>query len=427
MENIPVEVVGNRLLSLDSARDAVVASATCRKWREPWKNHLLSLAFSSNDWPKFRNLTSSELEVIITRTLFQTTGLCGLSLIMEDDKVLSPAPVIAWLMYTRPTLWELNYSVKTKPKINVLEFCGREKLEVLFLGHDVITGVGPTCLGRFLSLRELTLHCASISVLDLSLFLALAPILEFLNLICVDVVMSDPHATLELRNGSLRELYVEELLNLEKVVVEAENLETLHWKHCELDYFELVSKGGLRALTIGGLSTLHLDIGESAENLESVDLINFTFMRSKFLHTIMKSKRLKRLRLRGVVLDEYNNDIEALDLGTIASCFSRMGELSLSYELKEPSVNHELARSFAITPESIMELGWTIIIDSFSEWAGWVLMRGARLKKMVIRGVVSETKSHGECEKTLANFTPFIARLVRMRKSVYIEVRVEYE
>ncbi|VFQ59194.1 unnamed protein product [Cuscuta campestris] len=400
MENIPVEVVGNILLSLDSARDAVVASATCRKWREAWKNHLPSLAFSSNDWPKFRKLTSSELEVIVTRTLFQTAGLCGLSLIMEDDKVLSPAPVIAWLMYTRPTLWELNYSAKTEPRINVLELCGRERLEVLSLGHDAIAGVGPTRLGKFLSLRELTLDCASISGSDLSLFLALSPVLEFLNLMCVDVVVSDPHATLELRNGSLRELYVEELVNLEK-------------------------QGRVEGPDIGGVSTLNL--GESAENLESVDLINFTSMRSKFLHAIMNSKRLKRLRLRGVVLDEYDEDAEALDLGTIASCFSRLGKLSLSYELKEPSVNHGLARSFAMTRESIMELGWTVINDSFSEWAGWVLVRGARLKKMVIRGVVSEMKSHEERETTLANFTPFIARLVRMRKSVYIEVRVEYE
>ncbi|KAF5954017.1 hypothetical protein HYC85_006873 [Camellia sinensis] len=50
MEYLPVEVIGNILSRLGAARDVVIASTTCRKWREAWRNHLHTLSFNSNDW-----------------------------------------------------------------------------------------------------------------------------------------------------------------------------------------------------------------------------------------------------------------------------------------------------------------------------------------------------------------------------------------
>ncbi|CAH9117676.1 unnamed protein product [Cuscuta europaea] len=421
MENIPVEVVGNILHWLDSARDVVVASATCRKWREAWRNHLHSLIFYSNDWPVYHEFTRSRLEIIITQTIFQTHGLRGLSVIMEDVGEFSAAPVIAWLMYTRDTLRQLNYSVKTSPNINVLEICGREKLEVLALGHNVITGVEPT-YRKFIALRVLTLDCVSVSALDLSLLLAACPKIEVLNLMSLDIVMSDPQATMELSSSSLRDVYVEEL-NLEKVVMEADNLEKLHLKDCTLEDFELAGKGGkLRVLKIDDVSVIHLDIGEAIENLECVDVTNFTITWSKFLHMISKSKRLKKLRLWGVVLDD--DDEEVIGLEAISSCFPRLSQLSLSYELKESAIEYGLAGSFKLSNVLVLELGWTVISDLFSDWVGGLLEKCPCLKKLVIHGVVSETKGQLECQ-TLANFTSFVVRL--MRKYIDVEVLFEYD
>ena len=89
-----MEVIGNILSRLSSARDVVIASATCRKWREAWRVHLHTLSFNSNDWPVYHELTTSRLEILITQTIFQTTGLQCLSIIMDDVDEFSAAPVI---------------------------------------------------------------------------------------------------------------------------------------------------------------------------------------------------------------------------------------------------------------------------------------------------------------------------------------------
>ncbi|VFQ74200.1 unnamed protein product [Cuscuta campestris] len=413
MENIPVEVVGNILHWLDTASDTVVASATCRKWREAWCNHLHSLIFSLHEWPIYDELSRRKLEIIITRTLFQTNGLRGLSLIMEGIGEFFAAPVIAWLMYTRGSLCQLNYSVKTAPNVNVLEMCGREKLEVLSLGHQAITSVEPSHR-KFLSLRILTLDCVGISALDLSLLLGACPKIEFLSLTSLDIFMVDPQATMELSSKSLRDLYVEEL-TLEKVVVEAENLESLHLKNCTLEDFELACKGNLRVLEIDDVGIIHLNIGESAENLKSVDVSNFTITWSKFLRMISKSTRLKKLRLWGVALDDDNND-EVFKLEQIASCFPRLCQLSQSIRLKKSFVQSQprLAPGARVDGHSRLVLGLG---------GRGVLEKCLRLKK-AIHGIVSETKTHEECQ-TLAIFTSFIVRL--MRKYVHVEVQFEYE
>ncbi|KAI8014087.1 F-box/LRR-repeat protein [Camellia lanceoleosa] len=104
MEYLPVEVIGNILSRLGAARDVVIASATCRKWREAWRNHLHTLSFNSNDWSVYNDLSTSRIEILITQTIFQTTGLQCLSIIMDAVDEFSAAPVIAWLMYTRETL-----------------------------------------------------------------------------------------------------------------------------------------------------------------------------------------------------------------------------------------------------------------------------------------------------------------------------------
>uniref|UniRef100_A0A5B7AQL1 F-box domain-containing protein n=1 Tax=Davidia involucrata TaxID=16924 RepID=A0A5B7AQL1_DAVIN len=419
MECLPVEVIGNILSCLGAARDVVIASATCRKWREAWRNHLHTLSFNSNDWPVYHDLTASRLEILITQTIFQTTGLQCLLIVMDDVDEFSAAPVIAWLMYTRETLRQLCYNVRTTPNINILEKCGRQKLEVLALAHNSITGVEPS-YQKFPCLKYLSMSYVSISALDLSLLLTVCPKIEFLALVNLDIAMSDSQTTMELSSSSLKNIYAE-AISLDKFMLEADSLETLHLKDCTFEVFELVGKGTLRLLKIDDVSVIHLDIGESTENLEVVDVSNFTIMWAKFHHMISRSSKLRRLRLWGVVFDDED---EVVDLETISVCFPLLSHLSLCYDLRDGALQYGFQGPFQLENVVVLELGWTVISDLFSQWVAGLLQRCPNLRKLVIYGVVSEAKTHEECQ-LLANFTSSIVRL--MRKYMHVEVQFEYE
>ncbi|XAR64652.1 hypothetical protein NMG60_11008411 [Bertholletia excelsa] len=419
MECLPVEVIGNILSRLGAARDVVVASITCRKWREAWRNHLHTLSFNSNDWPGYHDLTISRLEIIITQTIFQTTGLQCLSIVMDDVDEFSAAPVIAWLMYTRETLQQLHYNVKTTPSINILERCGRQKLEVLMLAHNSITGVEPS-YQKFPSLKCLSLSHVSISALDLNLMLTACPKIEVLSLVSLDIAMSDAQTTMELNSASLKDIYVE-AISLDKFILEVDRLEKLHLKDCTLEVFELVSKGTLKFLKIDDVSVIQLDIGEGIENLEVVDVRNFTIMWPKFHHMISRSSKLKRLKLWGVVFDDEE---EVVDLETISTCFPQLSHLSLCYELKDGAVHYGLQDRFLFENVVVLELGWMVISDLFSQWVAGFLEICPNLKRLIIYGEVSEAKTHEECQ-ILANFTSCIVRL--MRKYMHVEVQFDYE
>ncbi|KAK4396514.1 F-box/LRR-repeat protein [Sesamum angolense] len=205
-------------------------------------------------------------------------------------------------------------------------------------------------------------------------------------------------------------------LHLVLDLTELDSLEKLHLKDCTLEVFELVGKGMLRFLKIDDVSVIHLDIGESAENLEIVDVSNFTIMWAKFHHMISRSAKLRKLRLWGVVFDD---DDELVDIETISSCFPLLSHLSLSYDLREAALQYGLQGSFVLENVIVLELGWTVINDLFSTWVSGLLERCPHLKKLVIHGVVSETKTHEECNM-LANFTSSIVKL--MRKYMHVEL-----
>ncbi|KAI3523263.1 hypothetical protein L1887_01323 [Cichorium endivia] len=81
---VPVEVIDNILSCLGAVRHVVIASTTCKKWREACHRHLYMLSFNFDDWPVFGDLTTSRLEILITQTIFQTKGLQCLSILMDD-------------------------------------------------------------------------------------------------------------------------------------------------------------------------------------------------------------------------------------------------------------------------------------------------------------------------------------------------------
>lgn len=422
MEYLPVEVIGNILSHLAAARDVVTASATCRKWREACRKHLQSLSFNSDDWPIYRDLTASRLEILITQTIFQITGLQGLSILMDDVDEFSASTVTAWLMYTRETLRWLFYNVRTTPNVNILDLCGRHKLEMLVLAHNSITGVEPN-YQRFSCLKSLSLSYVSISALDLNLLLTACPRIEIFSLVNPEIVMSDAQVMIELNSPTLKSIYVE-AISLDKFILEADSLEILHLKDCALELFELTGKGGLKQFKIDDVSVLHLDIGETVGELEIVDVSSFTIIWSKFYQMISKSSKLRKLRFWDVVFDDED---EIVDLETVALCFPKLSHLALNYDLRDDLrdgvLHYGVHGSSPLQNVITLELGWTVVNDLFADWVAGLLKRCPNLKKLVIHGVVSDAKTHEECQM-LANFTSAIVKL--MRKYMHVDVQFDY-
>lgn len=422
MEYLPVEVIGNILSHLAAARDVVTASATCRKWREACRKHLQSLSFNSDDWPIYRDLTTSRLEILITQTIFQITGLQGLSILMDDVDEFSASTVIAWLMYTRETLRWLFYNVRTTPNVNILDLCGRQKLEMLVLAHNSITGVEPN-YQRFSCLKSLSLSYVSISALDLNLLLTACPRIEIFSLVNPEIVMSDAQVMIELSSPTLKSIYVE-AISLDKFILEADSLESLHLKDCALELFELTGKGALKQFKIDDVSVLHLDIGETVDELEIVDVSSFTIIWSKFYQMISKSSKLRKLRFWDVVFDDED---EIVDLETVALCFPKLSHLALNYDLRDDLrdgvLHYGVHGSSPLQNVITLELGWTVVNDLFADWVAGLLKRCPNLKKLVIHGVVSDAKTHEECQM-LANFTSAIVKL--MRKYMHVDVQFDY-
>ncbi|XAR60134.1 hypothetical protein NMG60_11033386 [Bertholletia excelsa] len=419
MECLPVEVIGNILSRLGAARDVVIASATCRKWREACRKHLHTLSFSSDDWPVYRDLTTTRLEILITQTIFQTIGLQGLYIFMDDVDEFSASTVIAWLMYTRETLRQLIYNVRTTPNVNILDICGRQKLETLVLAHNSITGVEPN-YQRFPCLKSLSLSHVSISALDLNLLLTACPKIENLVLVNPEIAVSDAQLTVELNSPTLKSIYVE-AISLDKLILEGDSLESLHLKDCALELFELVGKGTLKHFKIDDVSVIHLDIGGTVENLEIVDISNFTIVWSKFYQMTSNSSKLRRLRLWDVVFEDED---EIVHFETIALSFPLLTYLALSYDLKAGLLHYGLEGSSHLENVTVLELGWIVVNDLFVHWVSGLLQRCPNLKKLIIHGFVSEAKTHEECQM-LANFTSSIIQL--MRKYMNVEVQFQYE
>lgn len=292
-------------------------------------------------------------------------------------------------------------------------------MEILDLDHNSITGVEPS-YQRFTCLKSLSLRHVSISALDLSLLVAACPKIEFLTLDALEIVTSDSQSTMELGSPTLKSLYAKSV-GVDKIILEADNLKVLHLNALNLDLFELIGKGTLKHLRIDDVSVSHLDIGESTDHLEVVDVSNFTIMWPKFYHMISRSSKLRTLRLWGVVFDDED---EIVDSETIAISFPQLRHLSLSYELRDGLLHYSLQGSSPLENVMVLELGWTVISEHFGPWVFGMIERCPNLKKLVIHGVLSEAKTREE-RQILASFTSFIVRL--MRKYVHVDVQFEYE
>ncbi|XP_058739065.1 F-box/LRR-repeat protein At1g67190-like [Vicia villosa] len=418
MENLPVEVIGIILSCIGSARDIVIASLTCKKWSEAWHNHLHTLSFNTSDCPLYSEICSGHLQMVITCTLFQTKGLQCLTILMDDEHEFAVTPVIAWLMYTRDSLRELRYNVRASFNFNIIEKCSRQRLEVLSLARNSISRVER--YHKFPCLVSLSLSFVTVSALDLSLLVSACPKLETFSVVDPDISMSDSQSSLELSSSSLKDIYVDSF-GCDKFILEAGSLEKLHLKDCTFDVFELNGKGKLKVLKIDDASVIHLDIGDSTENLEVVDVCNFTIMWPKFYQMIAKASRLNNLRLWGVVFDDED---EVVDIENISVCFPRLTHLSLSYDLKDGVLHYGLQGLSFLMNVTVLELGWTMISDLFSVWVAGLLEGCPNLEKLVVYGYVAEVKTIEECQ-TFARFSEFMVQLGK--KYSHVKFEFEYE
>ncbi|KAJ7558320.1 hypothetical protein O6H91_04G033300 [Diphasiastrum complanatum] len=414
MDALPVEVIGNILSLLAAVRDVIIASATCRKWREAARLHLRALHFCPADWPVYHELSVDQMEVLITQTILQTSCLRDLSLCLGDDE-FSAAPVIAWLIYTRETLRFLTYMIQTRPFVNLLDRCGRHKLEALHIGNITICSVDPK-VHKFPVLCSLTLSRVSISALDMKLLLVSCPKLESLSLInsSISLPTADGEATLELKSHSLKSFSLEEV-SLDNITLDADNLESISLKDSTLEHFEVVSKGGLRILKMDDVSIMQFDVGQGMDNLEVVDLSNFTVIWPHLYQSISEACKLRWLKLWGPV----DVEDEVMDLETIALCFPQLTRLALCYELENGVLLHTLKGSSLLEKVVALELGSTTINELFSQWISGILGRCPNLKRLVVHGNLSEAKVLEDYQK-IARFNSFIVEL--MRKYFNIEI-----
>ncbi len=103
IDGFPVQVIGNTLSRLDDVKDVVRASWTCKKWRAALHHHLHTLQheYIVDDYQLISELsdrkpqTNSELECLLTDTIFQTSSL--LNLRIAHGIKFSATAVIAWL------------------------------------------------------------------------------------------------------------------------------------------------------------------------------------------------------------------------------------------------------------------------------------------------------------------------------------------
>ena len=140
------------------------------------------------------------------------------------------------------------FNVRTTSNVNILVIYERSKLETLFFAHNSIIGVTSNYQG-FSLLKSLSLKYVIISALDLSLLLIVCPKIEILDLVNLEIAMSDTQHKVELRSPTLKSICVEQI-SLDEFILETDSLERLHLKYCELKLIKLVGKGTLKQLVI---------------------------------------------------------------------------------------------------------------------------------------------------------------------------------
>ncbi|KAM7273782.1 hypothetical protein ACFE04_028446 [Oxalis oulophora] len=239
--------------------------------------------------------------------------------------------VIEWLMHTRETLRELVFDVETTP----------------------ITELDPSLHG-FPCLETLSLSHVCISILNLNALLSACPKTKILKLIHpkTSPLAQDP-PTLVIRSPTLTHVYVE-LVMLDNFTLEAENIELLHFKDCLFEVLEFVGKGTLMNFTIDRCQFPFIDINETFEKLQFVEISNYSIIMPEFYKMMLRSSNLKKL-----VLWDFCDTI--LDLEGIIVCSPRLSDLSLKFMVENTMVESCVQGSSShsqLESVTLLQLGW---------------------------------------------------------------------
>ncbi|RAL45676.1 hypothetical protein DM860_009540 [Cuscuta australis] len=358
-EKLPLEVIGDILSRVRIARDMIRASVTCRRWREAYVKHLHTLSFNDFDDRVYHELPTCDLEVLITTTIFQTPALRKLCIQIDDKHEFSAGSVVGWLMSARDNLSELFYRVRTSPSVNVLDICGRQKLETLTLGYYTIRGVEPS-FQRFPSLTSLCLFCVTILIEDLNKLLLCVPKLERLEL--NTLFLQDPgevglhELTVKLCFLTLKTLLIEDIKGFE-FRLEKCDIGYLHVIECDFDSFRVSDSISLRRFRFSFSVARLLEI-EEGDNLDILEIIDSRVSQSNLFPMKIQAPKLKSFR----VWDLDSN----------------------------PSMSFEKGFS-SLENVGVLEIGCEAL-DGFWEWAEKVLRRCPNVRKLIIRMIIEKYK-----------------------------------
>ncbi|XP_031384706.1 F-box/LRR-repeat protein At1g67190-like [Punica granatum] len=196
------------------------------------------------------------------------------SLVIQDfgNHEFSAFGVMSWLLHAKDSLRELHYEVRTNPAMNFVDIISRmQTLEKLHLGQVCIERVNPNH-HQFTSLRSLSLCHVKILDVDLSLLLsAICPKLE-----SVELAGFYPSESLVEDSAPRFRMFD---ATLDKLILEADRIEDFYWgPSSRLRFFKFIGKGSLRGISINNIGMLpmpHIEICDSAENLEIIKFALF--------------------------------------------------------------------------------------------------------------------------------------------------------
>ncbi|KAL8112002.1 hypothetical protein AgCh_019635 [Apium graveolens] len=424
MDHIPVEVIGHVLSLIGDARHVVIASVTCRKWRQAFYNYLHTLKFDDhNKHTVYGRFSGSEIETLISNTIFQTTGLQCLSISMDGVSSISAAFVIDWLIYTGKTLRKLHFNLRTTPNFNILDKFDVSKMELLDLAGNTITITSG--YGIFLCLRCLSLSHVVVSPLDLSLLLSACPNMEVFNLDSLEFVMSHETTTIEFTTSTLKEASLQYVC-FDNFILKADNLEKLQVRKCSFTAFDLLGKGTLRFLEIEYVIMSHFDIGENFQNLEVVNVNNHQVIWENFHHMIARSAGLTRLKLW------FPGFGKILNMESISACFPLLSHLALKYDLTDESSLHwnatdsNLGGSYHFGNVVVLELQCLFINSCFPLWLEELLKRCPKLRKLVICGL-EFLEVHVKCSSSVIERANLKAQQLDFGMSCISKLMTKYE
>ncbi|VFQ81414.1 unnamed protein product [Cuscuta campestris] len=403
-EKIPLEVIGDILSRVRIARDMIRASLTCKMWREAYCKHLHTLSFNDFDDRVYQELPTSDLEVLITTTIFQTPALRKLCIQIDDKHEFSAGSVVGWLMSARDNLSELFYKVRTSPSVNVLDICGRRKLETLTLGYYTIRGVEPS-FQRFPSLTSLCLLCVTISIEDLNKLLLCVPKLERLELNTLFLQDPDevglPELTVKLCFLTLKTLLIEDIQGFE-FRLEKCDIEYLRVIECAFDSFRVSDSQSLRRFRFSFSNARLLEI-EEGDNLEILEIIDSHVSQSNLFPMKIQAPKLKSFRVWGLdnklsmsfegagetVLDGSRL---VLDLERTAVCSPQLTHLAIYCDYALCDLEHHNEGFSSLENVGVLEVGCEVL-DGFWEWAEKVLRRCPNVRKLIIHMIIDKYKN----------------------------------